>query len=458
LNAIANVPDDCLPIRLDGSGGSMEHFPVKNQGSLNLCSAMSAASLIDAWRYSHDAKITRQNQISYTSAIELALGNKFRNEHRSLPMNIKEKWLTYLYRNSEKPYDFNLFDALIEYARRNGTCAAEDYESDPLDYSKVQYQLNTLTEFFKNYREWKQFSELPIYDDQDADLLEQNRSWFYSVSENTHCRVNELFPYPTLIPNLDEIVTESNDLLDFLYKIYSEGCKSRRFQKFPALKTETPSSEEELRKIVFRQFDNSEEPLQPIAFDYCGSLLFSGPDYLGIKPISSSLRTPINGCAPHTSLIIGRRFNVQKNKCEVLLRNTWGGSIERYHSDFEMDAKYEKISRVTEKNGHYHVIHDSDQKQDLIEKFRKEGATISDDTLIKHEKRVRVTLKEKDGSLHIINEPDNNVELIESYQRQGAIINEESFHSNGNVWIPFEALTKNIFYVHSWELQHKQLK
>jgi hypothetical protein len=32
----------------------------------------------------------------------------------------------------------------------------------------------------------------------------------------------------------------------------------------------------------------------------------------------------------HTSSIIGRRFNVDNNKCEYLIRNSWGSSCERY--------------------------------------------------------------------------------------------------------------------------------
>ena len=46
----------------------------------------------------------------------------------------------------------------------------------------------------------------------------------------------------------------------------------------------------------------------------------------------------LNIAGMHTSSIIGRRFNPDNQKCEYLIRNSWGTSCERYRPQFTCEA------------------------------------------------------------------------------------------------------------------------
>jgi len=76
------------------------------------------------------------------------------------------------------------------------------------------------------------------------------------------------------------------------------------------------------------RIDEQLEKNNPVVFDYFSDVLFK-PDFKRFKI-----------GALHTSLGMGRRWNVKTNKCEYLIRNSWGPACNRYSSSYTCEEGY----------------------------------------------------------------------------------------------------------------------
>ena len=74
---------------------------------------------------------------------------------------------------------------------------------------------------------------------------------------------------------------------------------------------------------------------QPIEIGFCGSVLDEkGSSFKGFRQRYAEDGTPdtAKNCGEHSALVIGQRFH--NGKCQMLIRNPWGTSCNRYHKDF----------------------------------------------------------------------------------------------------------------------------
>ncbi|MCB9091306.1 MAG: hypothetical protein H6621_10300 [Halobacteriovoraceae bacterium] len=92
---------------------------------------------------------------------------------------------------------------------------------------------------------------------------------------------------------------------------------------------------------------------KPMAIGLCASSLMSAPkaEYLVPSVLSDELLRKYKGLntrlselvwicedeTDHVVTVVGRRWNKDKNRCEFLLRNSWGASCEGIYSDYECD-------------------------------------------------------------------------------------------------------------------------
>jgi hypothetical protein len=84
---------------------------------------------------------------------------------------------------------------------------------------------------------------------------------------------------------------------------------------------------------------NQDNP-QPVAISLCGSFLQKGPAYgeIEVRRVSWSISRQCSDDSEHAVIVIGRRPNPKTNRCEYLIRNSWGTNWCR-SSPWECDAK-----------------------------------------------------------------------------------------------------------------------
>jgi hypothetical protein len=71
-------------------------------------------------------------------------------------------------------------------------------------------------------------------------------------------------------------------------------------------------------------------PKMPMMIGYCSGMLgkSGGPGY----------SSAVGDCGPHASIVIGRRYNAQRNKCQVLIQNTYGTGKDNTHPAWENEG------------------------------------------------------------------------------------------------------------------------
>ncbi len=77
----------------------------------------------------------------------------------------------------------------------------------------------------------------------------------------------------------------------------------------------------------------------PVAIDYCYSFLFDGDPAPRGQLCQKKDGPPVSD---HKSVLVARRFNEETQKCEYLLRNSFGNDCNQLHSNFKKGCEDEK--------------------------------------------------------------------------------------------------------------------
>ena len=111
---------------------------------------------------------------------------------------------------------------------------------------------------------------------------------------------------------------------NYMSRLVDLNCDGRRIQSssFPR--------RDQLRGSGFNNsiIDRILERGEPLYLGYDRNVLIT-PNY--IKDRSGESRNP------HASIIVGRRFNSEENKCEYLIKNSWGPSCNLYNPNLSCE-------------------------------------------------------------------------------------------------------------------------
>ena len=296
--AFADDPS-CSAFRMDQGPdngaleGSMVHVPVRNQGDFPICHAYAAASLIDAYRFSHDV-----------------------TDHQSLSSPTDLAFAGLAYRPNSDMYDLsNNPSADIRGAlSAGGTCtlsqlreerdyAGADRFIHGLDSLRSAAQSNSCRQDFEMERDSR-------YTIQVRQLLLE--SGFGS----------EVVPSSAII-NAFLSATGRNLFQQYSTLVHSL-CRGRVHPMPPfqlqEIEMDSISVPERVSRInaIFNQVPSG-TARQPLGINYCSNVLLqprSTLDYFDPK------------CERHISVIVGRR--VQGGRCQFLVQNSWGPSCDPY--------------------------------------------------------------------------------------------------------------------------------
>jgi hypothetical protein len=285
------VPRDprCGDLRLDHSfQDPMTFVPVRDQGEIGSCYANAGATLIDAYRYS-------KGQRGWASATTLHL----------------------LKSASEEETDWKQaggqVSSVIDAARKFGICVHPRVEEQFSIPEKNDTAVRRLAEIYARLHERNLRGE---------DLVGQFSQAQRAARTVIACLSAHGFP-ALFLPPVVEIayLLQKHTEIEFLAGLARRICDGSGATERVALpelvdKDFLGQGDEAVRKEVDTTLDRSK---LPINVSFCSEVL-RDPTYRGwVKEIGGWSR-----CGHHESVLIGRRWEPVRGRCEYLLRNSWG--------------------------------------------------------------------------------------------------------------------------------------
>lgn len=319
---------DCSPIRLDqpaadGSPSSMQFVSVRNQKPYGVCYAESAVQMVDAYRFSVGQNPNHQAQSSVLSAvIEYDLG----------PANL----------NGGNPFNGGRTCQVVDSVRAHGGRDA---------YQVAKCTLKTMTPAFLSAVSTVADSHANQFIAKKAALKALNLTPVeYRAEYNqmvTALRATDAEQMRTSLKaeGLPEAQIPPAAVLGFVftyddkpqmqawaiasYSCYSQGSVITATEIPACVEIRAPASPDSF--FIDQLNHRLELPnAQPTTISYCDQVLTQGSAYSGVnRDPGFTGRQCVDAAHPdslfrHASLVIGRRINPQTNRCQFLVRNSWG--------------------------------------------------------------------------------------------------------------------------------------
>jgi hypothetical protein len=324
---------DCSDVRLDGTGGSMEHVAVRNQQEIGSCYAHTAAQMYDAWRFMH-------GETGFEIGQRFKIGRN--SDDHSIDGGVVEEVIPHIF--SGKP-------------QKRGTCSQAELDS-AFHTSGVPMSIDEFASgimgIFNRYKDQYialrkgYFGSRAITPDPTArqvliasdntrvdrsridhstdaahraEVLDAGKIELRKFLRN-HWKINGHIGFDQLRADGDTV-----DLFETLSVAYCPpthrlGTKGR----FDVRNHRVPNPIAFIDGNLVRGAQS-----YPIGISYCASVLKEGRAY-------STRQSNDARCGNHASLVVGRRRNPKTRACEYAIRNTWGHT-SNYHADWTPEAK-----------------------------------------------------------------------------------------------------------------------
>lgn len=320
------------PWGMPGSGpspkewrGSMQYVAATGPANLRDCHAHAAAGLLDAWRFSHSPPLGDENFKHKTSPLEAALISRVKDSEL-------DRMISHLI--NEDDTSGGRVCPVVEALQLYGTCdIKKTLDSDRRSLQAQEFYVRNLRLTYD------------VYHDRLSFLTPEIGQWNARAGATYACGVLDGVGIPRdLLPSVPEIqkyILESDHARDFMAKMAAAQCGQRQpisDQMKCQMKVEVISHAGKYRNFLHHQLENA-APVQPIAIAFCAQVLHSGPGH-GEVEWNKAWKVFSNGkCGAHNALVVGRRWNRVKNRCEFLVRDSGGTNCGSHHKEWECDAK-----------------------------------------------------------------------------------------------------------------------
>lgn len=370
--------DDCSPIRLDKtyrmkSGaiveGSMVHVAVRNQRSIGSCYAHASAQMYDAWRFRH-GETTQDDYENFSSGFEI--GQRFKiNENEKVESGSR------LFKKVDLSINGGFVEKLLPFLLEEGTCSQlelnglfrSEFNLDVDTYaSEVMRRFNRKRDEFHKVRDaiWAKYfppsasnqkaSETRARAQKEVDVARQQfldagvaelRETHKNILTNPY--IYKSINYRALIAQANQWKENEVNTVKMFETISVVDCASARRRmtrgEFRVVNTTTHSRgfrlvgdnqprylSDTVKAVLNAEFNQGIRKAYPVGIGYCASIFREGRGF-------KSKNWNQNECGRHASLVIGRRKDPKDaNRCQYLIRNSWGNGCGSYHSDWECDA------------------------------------------------------------------------------------------------------------------------
>tara|TARA_B100000029_G_scaffold128756_1_gene122281 strand:- start:120 stop:1232 length:1113 start_codon:yes stop_codon:yes gene_type:complete len=300
-----------------------KNMPVYDQGQLGICYSYAAIQLIDYWRKTNFFK----------KGVQLALGIK--NMPLSSPffgayLQRKQAWGLFS-RAGRRNIERGLIEDVINAVRKGGMCRI-DIVNQGLNTMAKKYDIPPETLVSFTHQLLQEYNEQTNFFQRLSNKSPQKFVKKY-LQRKFKCSGP---PYQGICVRHFEVFSQfyplfkKNNYISFLDEAFKDCYKPNG--KYPwannlprPKKYKTTSAKKFQKKLI--ELLTRPNP-QPIAVGYCSKFL-RRKNYIGKNRIGFT--DP--DCGPHASIVIGMRERNQK--CEFMIRNSWGNSCKDYVWDCE---------------------------------------------------------------------------------------------------------------------------
>lgn len=382
--------------------GSMVHVQVRNQRSIGSCYAHTSAQIYDAWRFKHGEnlqddydnlssgfEIGQRFKIDENSKVESG-SRLFKKMDLSINGGFVEKLLPFLLEEGtcsqlelnglfEEKYNLDVDKYASEVMRKFNGYRNEFYKAraailakhyppqdqDPTGPNYTGLRLGIRPTYIDNLRVVNPSVNARIAMDDAAKravvakeiAVERERFLKAALAELRETHKNILTNKSTYkgikYRELEEMGREwkPDDIntVKMFEKISIINCvEARRLLARGRYEVDTTTTYSrglhlfdaptyhptKIRAVLDAELNKGLEKAYPIGIGYCSALFGEG----------RAFKTKVwgkkeNDCGRHASLIIGRRRDpTNTNRCQYLIRNSWGNGCGAYHSDWECDG------------------------------------------------------------------------------------------------------------------------
>ncbi len=349
---------DCPNVRVDQGPNSPfdpkhePHIPIYNQTDAGTCYAYTAEQLIDFERFkgrsksSTDSRLLSPHHLAYIT--------------RSSCSGANPDWDTTL--------DGGNLGCVLKFAPQTGGCATEAVKASILETAFPKTDSTDPELMRVNEVGYLQFIK-GLFDRRysENDFKEGYLQFYEAILRNqTQAKdrgvcLNEPIPdYEKLFDSFKRI-----DHFEFLHElnaILTRRCGNSDpktggkidLDFTPITVSNSLGTSPNLNSPIFlRMIRDILNQGKPLGINYCLSVLKKGkteslanPNLTDAPPTPPMLqlnRRPINikQCGPHSSVVTGMRFDKGSNKCQVLIRNSWGTDCSKYHADWSQKKNCE---------------------------------------------------------------------------------------------------------------------
>lgn len=296
----------------------MADIPVWDQADTSICYAITAADLVDSYRFSHTNKNTPHKFTSPMASAILGCSGEDCND----PIVRGSDGYDYL------PFEGGGACAVINQLRGKSTCSRDAFQK--YFGPEVESSMQKISSQYARFQS--------SMDD--------------STAQTIACELNQqAFSLP-LQGSLQAIKTALGGNIWGYFKYLTTlacGGEGNISLSVPSCREVLTSDPQRLLQAIHAHFDKNLDRGQPMEVSYCSDVFMKGKSFAGIiknngtKPL---VKTELcEGNDPnfpsdeggHSSLLIGRRFNAKTQKCQLLIKNSWGKDMSGISKDWDTE-------------------------------------------------------------------------------------------------------------------------
>ncbi len=277
---------ECSEVRLDLAPESMAKIPVYSQENHDICYAVLAAEMTDAYRISHGRNPQHLTSVFATAAFYSGKYRETLNENRRDIANDE--------------ISMGSFTDAVSVLREKGSCNANILYNG--QYESFDKKLRTLRSLRSEYKKANQpLTEVATTKfSKKLQEIAGSQSMIFTQEWLSESLSNQAF-YKVI----DKVITKScepisESLADLPPLVGFSGMKAKA------------KAQRQIDFYAQLKFAFERQRPQPIAINFCREALFTYSQALGSR----------SACSPHSALIVGRRK--VGSSCQVLIRESEG--------------------------------------------------------------------------------------------------------------------------------------
>ena len=328
--------DRCTSYDLRDQGNALRSMPITDQNPLGVCYAHAATAMIDSWRFNHSDIRTH-----HTSEIAAAI---MLREHSLI-----------------NPFQQGTFHEvnggnvchIVDLVRERGSCNADRITSGPKrrGWSLLVAQVGDMV---ANYHRTLHVQRSPLIQSNSSLLTAPLEVLaVYQTSDvlaattlnvahciNHHLGASILNTHDTAQMAILSAAIYRQRTNDIYAMIINQMCTGNNMRPvtpaIPACQTETVTD----ALAGYRELSRWLGPpnVDPPAINFCAGIFNRGPEARFITRPGIGMPDP-DACGAHAVTIIARRRHPTTQRCQLLLRNSWGRSCNWYSAPWNNDCE-----------------------------------------------------------------------------------------------------------------------